>query len=280
MSKAKYLTKLDLSKGYCQILVAIKDIPKTAFVTPDGTYEFVKMPFGMANSGATLVRAIRKLLDDLDEADSYIEDIVIYTETWEQHLVVLDEVLCRLSKAGFTARPTKCVLGADSIKVVGHQISDGIKSFHEDNVNKIRQAKRPETKKEVKAFLGLTRYYREFIPNYAAKAVPLTDLTKKGQPNQIVWSDVQERAYNTLKTELTSSPILLLPDNTKPFTLRTDASDKGLGAVLLQEHNGKLMPVSYASKKLAEKKKYSTLNRKGVSRDCMGCPKVPHIFTE
>ena len=93
MSKAKYLTKLDLSKGYWQIPVAAKDIPKTAFVTPDGLYEFVKMPFGMMNSGATLVRAIRKLLEDLDEADSYVDDIIIYTETWEQHLVVLDEVL-------------------------------------------------------------------------------------------------------------------------------------------------------------------------------------------
>ena len=262
MSKAKYLTKLNLSKGYWQIPVAAKDIPKTAFVTPDGSYEFVKMPFGMMNSGATLVRAIRKLLEDLDEADNYVDDIIIYTETWEQHLVVLDEVLSRLAKAGFTVRPTKCVLGADSIEVVGHRISDGIKGLHEDNVAKIRHAKRPRTKKEVRAFLGLTGYYREFIPNYAAKAVPLSDLTKKGRPNQVVWSDAQEKAYNTLKAEIASSPILRLPDNTKPFTLRTDASDKGLGAVLLQEHDGKLLPVSYASKKLTEReKKYSTIER-------------------
>ena len=230
MSKAKYLTKLDLSNGYWQIPVAAKDIPKTVFVTPDGSYEFVKMPFGMMNSGATLVRAIRKLLEDLEEADNYVDDIVIYTETWEQHLVVLDEVLSRLAKAGFTVRPTKCVLGADSIEVVGHRISDGIKGLHEDNVAKIRHAKRPRTKKEVRAFLGLTGYYREFIPNYAAKAVPLSDLTKKGRPNQVVWSDAQEKAYNALKAEIASSPILRLPDNTKPFTLRTDASDKGLGA--------------------------------------------------
>ena len=172
MSKAKYLTKLDLSKGYWQIPVAAKDIPKTVFVTPDGSYKFVKMPFGMMNSGVTLVRAIRKLLEDLDEADNYVDDIIIYTETWEQHLVVLDEVLSRLAKAGFTVRPTKCVLAADSIEVVGHRIPDGIKGLHEDNVAKIRHAKRPRMKKEVRAFLGLTGYYREFIPNYAAKAVP------------------------------------------------------------------------------------------------------------
>ena len=262
MSKAKYLTKLDLSKGYWQIPVAAKDIPKTAFVTPDGSYEFVKMPFGMMNSGATLVRAIRKLLEDLEEADNYVDDIIIYTETWEQHLVVLDEVLSRLAKAGFTVRPTKCVLGADSIEVVGHRISDGIKGLHEDNAAKIKHAKRPRTKKEVRAFLGRTGYYREFIPNYAAKAVPLSDLTKKRRPNQVVWSDAQEKAYNALKAEIASSPILRLPDNTKPFTLRTDASDKGLGAVLLQEHDGKLLPVSYASKKLTEReKKYSTIER-------------------
>ena len=146
MSKSKYLTKLDLSKGYWQIPVAAKDIPKI-------------MPFRMMNSGATLVRTIRKLLEDLDEADNYVDDIIIYTETWEQHLVVLDEVLSRLAKAGFTVRPTKCVLGADSIEVVGHRISDGIKGFHEDNVVKIRHTKRPRTKKEVRAFLGLTGYY-------------------------------------------------------------------------------------------------------------------------
>ena len=211
MSKAKYLIKLDLSKGYWQIPVGANDIPKTAFVTPDSSYGFVKMPFGMMNSGATLVRAIRKLLEDLDEADNYVDDIIIYTETWEQHLVVLDEVLSRLAKVGFTVRPTKCVLGADSIEVVGHRISDGIKGFHEDNVVKIRHAKGPKTKKEVKAFLGLTGYYREVIPNYAAKAVPLSDLTKKGRSNKVVWSDAQEKAYNTLKAEITSSPILRLP---------------------------------------------------------------------
>ncbi len=128
----------------------------------------------------------------------------------------------------------------------GHQISaDGIKGLHQDNVEKIKNARRPKTKKEVKAFLGLTGYYREFIPNYAAKAVPLSDLLRKGQPNKIEWGEAQERAYTTLKSELTNSPILHLPDVAKPFVLRTDASDAGVGAVLLQDQAGKLCPVSF-----------------------------------
>ena len=105
----------------------------------------------------------------------------------------------------------------------------------------------------------------------------MSDLTKKGQSNQVVWSDAQEKAYSALKTELTSSPILRLPDNTKSCTLRTDASDTGLGAVLLQEHDGKLSPVSYASRKLTESEKYVQYDRERVPPGSLGRPKVPDI---
>ena len=121
MAKKKYLTKLDLSKGYWQIPVAGKDIPKTAFVTPDGTYEFVKMPFGRVNSGATLVRGLRKLLSDLEDVDSFIDDIIVNTETWEGHLTAVEELFRRLSEAGLTARPTKCIIGTKTIDVVWSQ---------------------------------------------------------------------------------------------------------------------------------------------------------------
>ena len=121
---------------------------------------------------------------------------------------------------------------------------------------------RPKTKKQVRAFIGLTGYYRDCIPNYAAKAEPLTDLTKKGQQNKVSWEQPQEKAFVTLKRELASEHILHLPDSAKPFVLRTDASDVGIGAVLMQDHDGKLFPVRYASRKLSTREcKYSTIER-------------------
>ena len=115
MAKKKYFSKIDLSKGYWQIPISKKDIPKTVFFTPDGTYEFIKMPFGMVNSGATLARGMRKLVDDLEDVDSYVDDIIVHTETWEGHLAVLDELFRRLAVAKLTARPTKCIMGAKDI---------------------------------------------------------------------------------------------------------------------------------------------------------------------
>ena len=201
-------------------------------------------------------------VDHLEDVDSYVDDIIVHTETWKGHLAVLDELFRRLAVAKLTARPTKCIMGAKDIEVIGHRVSNGIKELQKENVKKIENAARPKTKKEVRAFNGLTGYYREFIPNYAAKAAPLTDLTKKGQPNKVPWEQAQEKAYATLKQDLMSEPILHLPDCTKSFVLRTDASDVGLGAVLMQEHEGKLFPVSYASRKLSPReRRYSTIER-------------------
>ena len=129
-------------------------------------------------------------------------------------------------------------------------------------MDKIQQAARPRIKKEVRSFVGLTGYYRNCIPNYAAIAVPLTDLTKNRQPNIVVWGDQQEKAYQTLKRLLTSKPILRLPDMKKQFVLRTDASDVGIGAMLLQEFEGELFPVSFASRKLSSAERaYSAMER-------------------
>ncbi len=133
------------------------------------------------------------------------------------------------------------------------------------NVDKILNVERPQTKKQVRALLGLTGYYRKFIPNYAAIAVPLTDLTKKGKPNKVVLTESEELAFITLKTRMSSFPILKLPDLEKPFLVRTDASDVGIGAVLLQEQEGERFPVMFVSRKLVDRERaYST-----IEKDCL-----------
>ena len=137
-----------------------------------------------------------------------------------------------------------------------------MKGLHDENVRTIMEAVRPTTKKQVCAFMGLANYYKEFVPNFSAVTVPLTDLLKKGQPNAVKWEERQERDFHTVRTLLNRRPILRLPDPKRTFILRTDASNDGVGAVLMQVHDGKPYPVSYSSKKLtAAERNYSTIEK-------------------
>ena len=258
LSGDKFFTQIDLSKGYWQIT----DIPKTAFVTPDGSYEFLKMPFGMINSAATLKRVMKKLIEDLDNVDFYWDDILVHTRTWEEHIKAFRELFARLMRAGMTIRPTRFISGASCVDFLGHRLEQGVLGLHEENVEKIKKAPRPGTKKQVRSFVGLAGYYRDFIPNFAATAAPLSDLTRKGQPSRVEWGQTQEKAYQTIKFHLTDEPILRLPDSVKTYYLQTDASNTGIGAVLMQKHDEKLFPVCYASKKLSSaERNYSTIEK-------------------
>ena len=177
-------------------------------------------------------------------------------------MVALRETLDRIAKAGLTIRPSKCLIGAESLDFIGHHIGKGIIEPDEENIPKVRDAPRPTTKKELQSFIGLAGFYRDFVPNFSAIAVPLTDLTKKDQPNQIAWKEAQEAAYRTLKNAVISKPVLHLPDHDKSYTLRVDASEVGIGAVLLQEHDDSLFQVGYRSKKLTSaERRYSTIER-------------------
>ena len=172
LSGKKFLSKIDLTKGYWQIPVAPEDVHKTAFVTPDGQYEFTRMPFGMVNSGATLVR---KILEGMPGVGSYIDDIVIYSDSWEDHIRTLKELFGRLRKARITARPTKCLLGASRMEFLGHQVGGDVITPSRDNLEKVRNTPRPTTKKQVRSFLGLVGYYRDHIPAFAEISAPLTE---------------------------------------------------------------------------------------------------------
>ena len=175
--------------------MAEKDVEKTAFVTPDGNYEFIRMPFGMKNSGATLVRGLRMLISNLESADSYIDDLIVYTEDWNIHIRVLGELINRLQQANLTARPTKCVFGAKSVEFLCHQVGFDWITVNDNNREKIRMAQQPTTKKEVRSFSGLVNYYRAHIPLFAIISAPLNVLTWKRQPNKVQWGKAQERAF-------------------------------------------------------------------------------------
>jgi len=262
LSKAKYFSKLDMSKGFWQVAMNEEDIEKTAFVTPDGHYEFLRMPFGLMNASATLVRCMRKVLHGLENVDTYVDDVIIHSENWKEHIKTLRMVLKRLKDANITIKPSKCTFGVKTIEFIGHTIENGEVKPNGSNISKIQNASPPTTKKQVQSFLGLTGYYREYIPQYSSIAAPLTDLTKKGLPNKIKWTTKENEAFETLQNALIATPILKLANVTRPFTLRTDASDVGVGAVLLQEHHGQLFPTSYASKKLLDREKNYSISEK------------------
>jgi hypothetical protein len=252
VANAKYFSKIDLSKGYWQIPVRQEDRPKLAFATPDGTYQWVVMPFGVQNAPSVFTRMMRKLLEPLrgSGVSNFMDDLLLATATWEEHVILLRKVLERLKQAGLTARPSKCHIGFRKLTYLGHTLSEDTLTPDSTKVEQLRNAARPTTKTEVRSFLGLAGYYRKYVANFSAIASPLTDLTRKKSPTKVIWTDACERAFQTLKDRLTSDAIVKLPDVTKDFVLRTDASDRGLGAVLLQEHDGDLFPVAYASRKL------------------------------
>ena len=224
------------------------------------------MPLGLVNSGATFCRLMRIILSNLPN----VNDMWIFTETWKDHMTSLRQVLDRLRSAKLTAKPSKCMIGYDSIECLGHNTVGQMVRPQADKIQATRDAPRPSTKRQIKSFLGLAGFYRRFIPNFLSIASPLTDLTKKNRPNSIKdWQDYHERVFQTLKNRLTSSPILRLPvfQEGKPFVLRTDASDIGLGAVVLQDFEGEgRLPIAYASKKLLPwERNYSV-----IEKECLG----------
>ena len=261
----KYFSRLDLTKGYWQVPMSDKSKKLTAFSTPQGLFQFRTMPFGLVIAPAVFSRLMRKLLDNMDNIDNFIDDILVFTMTWPEHVDVLCELFRRLRCAGLTAKPSKTFIGYRSLECLGHLLGNDRLQPNPEKVIAVENADRPSTKKQVKAFIGLVGFYRKFIPNFSVIAAPLTDLMRKGQPTRVKWTEIQEHAFNSLKKALTMSPILKLPNVSEMFILRTDASDRGIGSVLLQEEVGVKWPVAYASRKLLPREEsYAT-----VEKECL-----------
>jgi len=262
LTESKFFSKLDLTKGFFQIPLHPESREITAFTSPAGLYQFRVLPFGLSNSPAVFNRVMRQVLQGIRGVEAFIDDILVHSSTFEEHLEVLEEVFQRLKNANMTVKPSKCEIGFKEVQYLGHTLGKGRCSCQNDKIKKIKDAPRCATKKQVRSFLGLTGYYRSFVPNFAVLALPLFDLLKKHAPNKIHWGDEQEDAFNSLKKLLCKQPILQLPNFQKPFILRTDASQDGVGAVLMQESDGEVYPVAYHSRKLkSAERNYSTVEK-------------------
>jgi hypothetical protein len=243
-----YFTTLDLASGFYQVPVEEESIAKTAFVTPESHYEFLRMPFGLTNAPSVFQRLMNNVLGQLKNtvAFPYIDDIIIPSATVEEGLDRLCLVLEALRKHNLTIKLGKCNFFYTEISYLGREVSaEGIRPGQQ-KIHAVLQMSAPRTVKQVRQFIGLSSYFRKFLKDYARIVEPLTKLTRRDVKWQ--WKAEQEQAFQTVKEMLTSRPVLAIFDPHLPTELHTDASSTGLGAILLQEHNGKQRVVAYFSK--------------------------------
>ena len=264
MGSANYLSTLDMTKGYWQIPLAEESKDKTAFITPFGLYEFNVMPFGLHGAPATFQRLMDNLLmDQREAADAYIDDVTVANVTFDDHLRDLRKLFSSLRQAGLKVKPRKTHIGMEHVDLLGHHVGQGLIRPDAAKVNAVFNWPQPKTKSELRSFLGLVGYYRKFVPDFSELTSSLYDLLKKNMPEQLIWNSSLVYVFNSLKKLLCSEPVLLAPNFSKEFTLQTDASKNGLGAVLSQlDGNGADHPVAYASRKLRPaEKNYSTIEQ-------------------
>ena len=187
MGGDNFISRLDLTKGFCQVPIKEEDRKYTAFSTDQGLMQFKYMPFGLVNALAIFCRMVRKLLYDVNYVDAYVDDIVPHTATWDDHMHTLRQVLQKLRQHGLTAKPSKCEIGHAKLDLLGHVVGGGSIQPQDRKIEKILEMRKPETKKELRSFLGTVGFHQKYIDKYAEKGKALTDLLKKGEPNEIKW---------------------------------------------------------------------------------------------
>jgi transposase InsO family protein/predicted aspartyl protease len=260
---SKFFTLLDAISGYWQIEVEEKDREKTAFASVDGLFEYTVMPFGLTNGPATYQRLMDVLMAGLrwKEVLDYIDDLMVHSKTFEQHLATLEEVFKRARKVNLKFKITKCKFGLAKVPFLGHIVSkDGIHTDPE-KIAAVKKFAPPKDLSALKSFLGLSGYYRRFIKDYSKIAVPLTNLLKKDV--KFEWTSECQQAFDILKEALISAPVLRFADFTKPFYLHTDASNYAVGAVLCQkDDNDHDYPIAYASKLLSPAERNYSITEK------------------
>ena len=260
LGNAKYFTSLDLAAGYWQVRVANNSIEKTAFITHGGLYEFRVMPFGLTNVPAVFQRLMQQVLQGLNPTEGpsfvsvYIDDVLIFSRSLEEHLRHIGQVLDRLQAAGLKLKPSKCHFVCQQVEYLGHLITPKGLRPNPKKVSAVTDFPTPTSVTQVRQFVGLASYYRRFIEGFARIAGPLHQLTKQNE--EFKWTGKCQEALDTLKTKLVEAPVLVYPNFDVRFVLKTDVSYEALGAVLSQKLEDKLLhPVSFSSRTLSPSEK-------------------------
>lgn len=254
LNGCKFFTTLDLAHGFLQLPLSDESKPKTGFITPDETGQFERTTFGLVNSPYEFCRVIQSVLGPLRHkvCTSYIDDLLIGAKTWDEMLSKLEEVFQALKNGGLTLKLKKCVFGLPEVEFLGYVISEQGMKPGPRKIAAVKEFEVPKNVHDVRAFLGLTGYFRRFVKNYASRSRPLCNLLKKG--TVFKWGPEEDESFRDLRDALCQEPVLKLYDPKAVRTeLHTDASSVGLAGVLLQEaEDGKLHPVYYVSKKTTE----------------------------
>jgi len=262
LGSAKYFSVLDLASGFHQIPMDPADAHKTAFSTPHGHYQFARMPFGLKNAPATFQRLMDQILTGLQgiELFVYMDDIVIYASSLREHEIKMSKLMNRLKSANLMLQPDKCEFLRHEVIYLGHIIGEEGVRPDPVKIAAVKEFPTPRNVKNVRQFLGLTGYYRRFIPQFSRIANPLSNLLKKDVI--FAWNKDTQEAFDTLRELLCKEPILQYPNFERAFVLTTDASSFAVGGVLSQGEIGQDLPIAYASRVLnSAEKNYSTIEK-------------------
>ncbi len=265
IGNAKFVTKLDLLKGYWQVPLTEHASEISAFATPDAFLQYKVLAFGLKNAPATFQRLMNQVLAKVKNCEAYLDDVVCYSDTWSSHLQTLEEVFSRFQAVNLTLNLAKCEFCHATVKYLGKEVGHGTVRPLEAKVQAIVEFPVPKSKRDIRRLLGMAGYFRSFCKNFSDVVKPLTDNLRKAV--SFNWNTKCQFAFESLKNLLCNAPVLAAPDFSRPFKLEVDASGTGAGAVLLQEDDqGIDHPVCFYSKKFNHHQvNYSTIEKEALA---------------